>query len=119
MAAETPGLAPAWSSGGIGSLEVRWIFPDQLGTALAGWFGRFPARTEAREDAYLLDPPLPGLSVNLRGGRALEVKAYRASPGVLEVAAARPRAHGVVAEVVVSRWRAQPGAAVPGPAGGR
>jgi hypothetical protein len=84
--AETPGLTPASSSGGLGSLEVRWIFPGQLETAVAGWFGRFPSRTESREDAYLLDPPLPGLSVKLRGGRALEVKAYRDSPGILEVA---------------------------------
>ena len=53
---------------------------------MAGWFGRFPARTESREDIYLLDPPLPGLSVKVRGGGALEVKVYRGSPGILEVA---------------------------------
>ena len=70
----------------VRSLEVRWIFPGQLETAVAGWFGRFPARTESREDTYLLDPPLRGLSVKLRGGGALEVKAYRGSPGILEVA---------------------------------
>jgi hypothetical protein len=35
---------------------------------------------------YLLDPPLPELSVKVRRGRALEVKAYRGSPGILEVA---------------------------------
>ena len=68
------------------SLEVRWIFPGQLGAAMAGWFGRFPARTESREDTYLMDPQLPGLSVKIRGGRALEVKAYRGSPGILEMA---------------------------------
>jgi hypothetical protein len=70
----------------VRSLEVRWIFPGQLEGAVAGWFGRFPARTESREDTYLLDPRLRGLSVKLRGGRALEVKAYRGSPGILEVA---------------------------------
>jgi hypothetical protein len=69
-----------------GSLEVRWIFPGQLESAVAGWFGRFRARTESREDTYLLDPPLCGLSVKIRGGGALEVKAYRGSPGILEVA---------------------------------
>ena len=37
---------------GVRSLEVRWIFPGQLETAVAGWFGRFPARTESREDTY-------------------------------------------------------------------
>ena len=70
----------------VRSLEVRWIFPGQLETAVAGWFGRFPAGTESREDTYLLDPQWRGLSVKVRGGRALEVKAYRGSPGILEVA---------------------------------
>jgi hypothetical protein len=70
----------------VRSLEVRWIFPGQLETAVAGWFARFPAEMESREDTYLLDPPLPGLSVKVRGGGALEVKAYRGSPGILEVA---------------------------------
>ena len=71
---------------GVRSLEVRWIFPGQLEAAVALWFGRFPAGTESREDTYLLDPQLPGLSVKVRGGGALEVKAYRGSPGILEVA---------------------------------
>ena len=62
----------------VRTLEVRWIFPGQLATAVAGWFARFPATVEAREDAYLLDPQLRGLSVKVRGGRALEVKVYLA-----------------------------------------
>ena len=45
---------------GVRSLEVRWIFPGQLETAVAGWFGRFPAVMESREDTYLLDPQLRG-----------------------------------------------------------
>jgi hypothetical protein len=73
-------------SEGIRSLEVRWIFPGQLTAAVARWFGRFPAGVESREDTYLLDPPLPGLSVKVRGGGALEVKVFRGSPGMLEVA---------------------------------
>ena len=72
-------------SGGVRSLEVRWIFPGQLAPAVAGWFGRFSARTTALDDAYLLEPDLPGLSVKVRAGQALEVKAYRGSPGLLEV----------------------------------
>jgi hypothetical protein len=68
------------------SLEVRWIFPGQLEAAVTGWFARFPARTESREDTYLLDPQLRGLSVKVRGGGALEVKVYCGSPGILEVA---------------------------------
>ncbi len=73
-------------TGGARSLEVRWIFPGQLAGGVAGWFGRFPADTKVLEDVYLLDPHLPGLSVKVRGGRALEVKVYCGSPGPLEVA---------------------------------
>jgi hypothetical protein len=72
-------------SEGVRSLEVRWIFPGRLETAVAAWFGRFPARVESREDAYLLNPRLCGLSVKVRAGGALEVKAYRGSPGTLAV----------------------------------
>lgn len=71
---------------GIRSLEVRWIFPGQLDSAVAGWFGRFPAEAEAREDSYLLNPDLPGLSVKVRAGRALDVKLYQGSPGTLDLA---------------------------------
>ena len=82
MAAEAPG-SPVTEA--VRSLEVRWIFPGQLKAAVAGWFGRFPAGTESRGDTYLLDPPLRGLSVKVRGGGALEVKVYRGSPGILDV----------------------------------
>jgi hypothetical protein len=83
MTAEPP-QSPV--TGTVSSLEVRWIFPGPLAAAVAGWFGRFPAATEAREDIYLLEPPLHGLSVKIRGGGALEVKAYRGSTGFLELA---------------------------------
>lgn len=76
---------------GVRSLEVRWIFPGQLRDAVTRWFGRFPAAMESREDIYLLDPPLPGLSVKVRGGGPFEVKVYRGSPGILDVAG---RAYG-------------------------
>jgi hypothetical protein len=36
---------------GVRSLEVRWLFPGQTEAAVAGWFGRFPARMESLEDA--------------------------------------------------------------------
>ena len=72
-------------SEGVRSLEVRWIFPGLLDTAVVQWFGRFPAKTESREDTYLLDPQFRGLSVKVRGGSALEVKLYRGSPGILDV----------------------------------
>jgi hypothetical protein len=82
----TAAQAESLGTEGARSLEVRWIFRGQLAAAVAGWFGRFPAETTAVEDVYLLDPHLPGLSVKVRGGRALEVKVYRGSPGLLEVA---------------------------------
>jgi len=48
---------------------VRWIFPGHLVVAVTGWFGRFLAETTALEDAHLMDPHLPGLSVKLRERR--------------------------------------------------
>jgi hypothetical protein len=71
---------------GVRSLEVRWIFPGQVEAATTRWFDRFPAAMESREDAYLLDPYLRGLSVKIRGGGPLEVKVYRGSPGILDIA---------------------------------
>ena len=71
---------------GVRSLEVRWIYPGQLEPAVAGWFGRFAATVESREDTYLLFPQLRGISVKIRGGQTLELKAYHGSPGSLDVA---------------------------------
>jgi len=71
---------------GMRSLEVRWILPGSLEPAVPAWLARFPGEVEEREDIYLLDPHLRGLSVKLRADTALEVKMYRGSPGVLEVA---------------------------------
>jgi hypothetical protein len=67
------------------SLEVRWIFPGQLGTGVAQWLDRFPIETESLEDIYLVNMGLPGLSVKIRAGRALEVKEYGGSRGTLFV----------------------------------
>jgi hypothetical protein len=123
---------------------VRWILPGRLEPAVAGWFGRFPAETAAREDTYLLGPDLGGLSVKIRAGTAFEVKVYQGSPGILDVAGrARgrieswqkwsfpfnpPRQHGDLAGWTVIRknrrvtWVALASgravAAAPGPAGG-
>ena len=58
----------------------------KLEAAVAGWVGGFRLGPESREDTYLVDPQLRGLSVKVRGGAALEVKVYRGSPGILEVA---------------------------------
>ncbi|MGH3176866.1 MAG: hypothetical protein ACRDPF_23745 [Streptosporangiaceae bacterium] len=72
--------------GGLSTVEVRWILPGQLDAAIAGWFRRFPTETESREDAYLVRPVLPGLSVKIRAGRALEVKVCHGCPGILDAA---------------------------------
>ena len=69
----------------IDALEVRWIYPGQVDPAVAGWFQRFPAGVESREDTYLVNPSLHRLSVKVRGGGALEVKMYRGNPGILDV----------------------------------
>jgi len=70
---------------GLRTLEVRWLVPGQVDAAVAEWFGRFPAETDAREDIYLVDPDLGGLSVKVRGGRALEMKMYHGTVGILDV----------------------------------
>ena len=70
---------------GTQSLETRWIFPGQMETGVARWLGRFPAETESREDTYLVNPELRGLSVKIRAGTALEVKEYCGSLGTLLV----------------------------------
>src|SRR6202161_670929 len=82
----TPEPPPCAVIDGVRSLEVRWIFPGKLETAVAEWFGRFPAETQSREDTYLLDPWLRGLSIKVRGGVALDVKKYHGSPGNLDLA---------------------------------
>jgi len=73
------------AAGPVESLEVRWIVPGQLPSAMPEWFARFPAGTETREDTYLLQPRLQRVSVKLRDGRALDVKSYLGSPGILEL----------------------------------
>jgi hypothetical protein len=70
---------------GVSTLEVRWILPGQLDTAVAGWLLGAPPEVESREDAYLLSPDVGALSVKVRGGRALEVKVFRGSPAILDL----------------------------------
>ena len=72
--------------GGLVTAEVRWVLPGQPDAAVAGWFARFPAGMESREDAYLLHPVLRGLSVKIRAGQVLEVKSYEGSLGILDTA---------------------------------
>jgi hypothetical protein len=70
---------------GVPSLEVRWIMPSRPDTTVATWFGASVSDVESREDAYLLSPDLGALSVKIRAGRALEVKVFLGSPGILDL----------------------------------
>ena len=70
---------------GSARLEVRWILPGPPPSPALDWFEAYPVTTEAREDSYLVVPRLPGLAVKIRGHTAVDVKAYRGSPGTLEV----------------------------------
>jgi hypothetical protein len=71
---------------GMSTFEVRWILQGQLDAAVSGWLGRFPCGMDSREDAYLMNPVLRGLSVKIRAGQLLEVKQYDGSPGILDIA---------------------------------
>ena len=73
------------AGGGVVSLEVRWIHPGQLPVLLGERLEPFTEGVEVRDDAYLTDPVLPNLSVKIRGGVQLDVKAFRHSPGRLSL----------------------------------
>jgi hypothetical protein len=73
------------TSGGVVSLEVRWIHPGRLPALLLERLEPFEAGIEVREDLYLVDPVLPDVSVKIRGGVQLDVKAFRHSPGRLSL----------------------------------
>jgi hypothetical protein len=67
------------------SLEVRWIRPGLIPDDMIERLGPFTEEFERREDRYLVDPWLPLLSVKIRGDIQLDLKAYRGSPGELNV----------------------------------
>ncbi len=71
--------------GGVVSLEVRWIHPGGLPAVLVERLEPFGEGIELREDRYLTDPVLPDVSVKIRGGVQLDVKAFRHSPGRLSL----------------------------------
>ena len=49
------------------------------------WFGALGADVEHREDVYLIDERIRGISVKIRGGSQLDLKVARGTRGVLEV----------------------------------
>jgi hypothetical protein len=70
------------------SLEIRWIVPGWPKAAMRDWFAALPpapSAIETRKDAYLVRPWLPGLSVKLRAGVGLDVKALRGGGEVLSL----------------------------------
>jgi hypothetical protein len=66
--------------------EARWIRRGRFGDDVAAWFSQFPHMLEVREDDYLVDPRMPGLSVKIRGGSSLDVKQHRGEAGVIDLA---------------------------------
>ena len=76
---------PGPVGGGVVSLEVRWIHPGRLPALLVERLEPFGEGIEVREDSYLANPVLPDVSVKIRGGAQLDVKAFRGSPGRLSL----------------------------------
>lgn len=68
----------------MASLEVRWIHAGRLPEPLAQRLAPFPD-VEVREDWYLTDPVIPGLSVKVRGGAELDVKVLSHGGGRLSL----------------------------------
>src|SRR4026208_1799180 len=68
---------------GAMSLEVRWILPGQVPTAMIEWLGPLSDPIERREDRYLVNPSNEELGVKIKGGVLLDLKALRGSPGTL------------------------------------
>jgi hypothetical protein len=73
------------ATGGSWSLEVRWIRPGQVPSAMVAWLGASEDGTERRVDRYLVEPLRPELSVKIRAGVRLDLKAFRGARGELEV----------------------------------
>ncbi len=73
--------------------EVRWIRQGSVEPSVARWFGRFSPVVENRDDDYLVNPRLTGLSVKIRGQASFEVKLFRGVAGPLEIGG---RAAGVI-----------------------
>jgi aquaporin Z len=77
--------SPIGMTGLVDSLEARWITPGPLTHAMREWFARFPAGTETRDDAYLLQTRLPGLAIKTRQGSVFDLKVLVGSPGSIEL----------------------------------
>jgi hypothetical protein len=76
--------------------EVRWIRRGTVEASVAEWFGQFAPVVETRDDDYLMNPLLAGLSVKIRGQASFEVKLHRGAAGTLEI--------GGRAAVAIGSW---------------
>jgi len=73
------------SGEGVTSLEVRWIRAGLIPDSVLDRLGLFGDPIEQREDRYLVDPLFAELGVKIRGALELDLKAFRGSPGELDV----------------------------------
>jgi hypothetical protein len=107
-------VTPDFTSGPVDSLEVRWVVPGPLAPEMRSWLARFPVTAEAREDRYLVQPRLPGLSVKLwtslgfeaRGAPALLRDALERAVGLVFAVAPPPAGSGFTEDNSLSfaRW---------------
>jgi hypothetical protein len=101
-----PANAMSVRPAGVETIEARWILPGLPGPAVMEWFDRFPAREELREDLYLTNPIVDGLSVKIRGDESLDVKAWRGRASALTVGAGGAGAHpAAAASAQLERWQ--------------
>jgi hypothetical protein len=80
-----PGSDTEAVTSAVSTLEVRWIRPGRQPARLLEWMGRFPTRTEARDDLYLMHPQMTGVSVKMRGLALLDLKVRLERSGLLTV----------------------------------
>jgi hypothetical protein len=66
--------------------EVRWLRRGAAPSDLTEWFSRLPHVVETREDRYLVNPQITGLSLKIRGNESIDVKQRQSSLGVVHLA---------------------------------
>jgi hypothetical protein len=72
---------------GAASLEVRWLSRGPVPHDALTWLGPFSEPIEERDDRYLATSS-EELGVKIRGGRQLDLKMFRGSPGELTISEA-------------------------------
>ena len=85
----------------VQSLEARWYFPVESGTAvlLSDWFKQAPLENDGdRKDFYYVDPERPDLNAKARGGKQPKLE-YKYRVGSIESLRLAPNIEGHV-----ERW---------------